>query len=1018
MNITKFTLENKTVALAITIMLILAGVQSYFRLGRLEDPAFTIKQAVVVTQYPGASAAEVEEEVTNRLEQAVQQMKQLDKVWSISRPGLSTIYVEMQDLYDKHTLPQVWDELRRKMNDIRSSLPPGCGDPLVNDDFGDVYGIFFALHGEGYTMRELYEHAKLLRRELLLCQNVAKIDIWGYNPEVIYLEMSRARISQLGISPEQIFSAIDQENLVGDGGTIEHEGDNLRLKTSGTFRSIEEIGNLLIRGGDGRNPIRLRDILTLRRGYYEPAQALLAYNGQPAIGIGISTVPDTNVVSMGEAVQKRLHELEVMTPAGMQLGEISYESETVKKAVNDFIINLAEAVAIVVFLLLIFMGRHEGVIIGVVLLLTILATFIVMDYYAVTLHRISLGALIIALGMLVDNAIVVAEGIVVKMQRGSSSDLAAVETVEETKWPLLGATFIAVLAFAAISLSKDATGEFLGSLFTVIATSLLISWVLAITITPLLCKMFITRNEAIAKDPHDNRFFRAYAALLRFCLRHRWPVLAGVFVLFLLSLFAFRFVSKEFFPASARPQFMIDCWLREGTHINRTEEVLQQIAQRLRQDKRINEVVTFTGRGALRFILTYNTEMPNSSYGQILAGVRDPEEFAEVIAASEHYLRESYPDVQFNVKRFALGPSAGAKIEARFLGPDPAVLRTLAEQAKTIMLAVQDGQGTVRFIRDDWRQPVQSFNLKIAESRARNSGVSRPQINQALTATFQGVTVGVYRENDELLPIIARPPQSQRAGLNEAHNIMVYSPVSQRAVPITQVTDSLTIDWEDQNIRRRNRQRCITAQCDPVSGVTPDDLLAVLMPKIKAIELPEGYALEWGGDYEKSRDAQTKLLRNIPLAFGLMFIITLLLFGTLRHPVIIFLGLPLAVIGVTWGLLVSGRPFGFMALLGFLSLSGMLIKNEIVLLDQVNLELKAGKEAFSAIVEASISRVRPVSMAAFTTVLGMIPLLFDVFFGPMAVTIMGGLTFATVLTLIVTPVLYAAFYRVHPPKAA
>lgn len=1018
MNITKFTLENKTVALAITIMLILAGVQSYFRLGRLEDPAFTIKQAVVVTQYPGASAAEVEEEVTNRLEQAVQQMKQLDKVWSISRPGLSTIYVEMQDLYDKHTLPQVWDELRRKMNDVRSSLPPGCGVPLVNDDFGDVYGVFFALHGEGYTMRELYEHAKLLRRELLLCQNVAKIDIWGYNPEVIYLEMSRARISQLGISPEQIFSAIDQENLVGDGGNIEYEGDNLRLKTSGTFRSIEEIGNLLIRGGDGRNPVRLRDILTLRRGYYEPAQALLSYNGRPAIGIGISTVPDTNVVIMGEAVQKRLHELEVMTPAGMQLGIISYESDTVKQEVSGFISNLAQAVAIVVFLLLIFMGRHEGVIIGVVLLLTILATFIVMDYYAVTLHRISLGALIIALGMLVDNAIVVAEGIVVKMQRGSSSDLAAVETVEETKWPLLGATIIAVLAFAAISLSKDATGEFLGSLFTVIATSLLISWVLAITITPLLCKMFITRNEAIAKDPHDNRFFRAYAALLRFCLRHRWPVMAGALAVFVVSLYCFRFVSKEFFPASSRPQFMIDCWLREGTHINRTEEVLQQIAQRLRQDKRINEVVTFTGRGALRFILTYNTEMPNSSYGQLLVGVHDPEEFAKVIAASEHYLRESYPDVQFNVKRFALGPSAGAKIEARFLGPDPAILRRLAEEAKTIMLAVQDGQGTVRFIRDDWRQPVQSFNLKIAESRARNSGISRPQINQALTATFQGVTVGVYRENDELLPIIARPPQSQRAGLNEAHNIMIYSPVSQRAVPITQVTDSLTIDWEDQNIRRRNRQRCITAQCDPVSGVTPDDLLAVLMPKIKAIELPEGYSLEWGGDYENSTRAQTKLLRNVPLAFGLMFIITLLLFGTLRHPVIIFLGLPLAVIGVTWGLLVSGRPFGFMALLGFLSLSGMLIKNEIVLLDQINLELKAGKQAFNAIVEASISRVRPVSMAAFTTVLGMIPLLFDVFFGPMAVTIMGGLTFATVLTLVVTPVLYATFYRVHPPKAA
>ncbi len=1012
MDLTKYTMNNRLVSMVIVTFLIIGGIKSYGNLGRLEDPAFTIKQSVIITRYPGASAKEVEKEVTDRLETAVQQMKQLDKVWSISRPGISVIYVEMKDIYDKSTLPQVWDELRNKIGDVQGRLPSGATTPVVQDDFGDVFGVFFALHGKGYTLKELYEYAKLLRRELLLCENVAKIDLLGYDSEAIYLEMSRAKLYQLGISAENIVAAINQQNTVTTAGNADYDGQYIRIKSTGSFADYKQIGDMLIRGTEPGNLIRIKDVAVVKKGYIEPAQSILEFNDQPAIGIGISTIPGTNVILMGDAVKKRLAELMPQTPPGMELGIISYQSQAVEEAVSGFVVNLVEAVIIVVVLLLIFMGKHEGVIIGLILLLTILVTFILMDLFSINLQRISLGALIIALGMLVDNAIVVAEGIVVKMQRGLDKEAAAVEAVTETKWPLLGATFIAVLAFAAISLSNDSTGEFLGSLFQVIALSLLISWVLAITVTPLLCTMLITKKDATEKDPHDNRFFRMYGVVLRWCINHRWSVLVSMFVLFLVSGYCFKFTSKEFFPASSRAQFLIDVWTREGGHIDQTNKALESIAKELREDKdNISDVTTMAGRGTLRFLLTYSPEMSNPAYGQLIVDVHDWNKIDDIISKLTKQLAVNYPQMQFNIKKFQLGPSTGSKIEARFLGPDVEVLRDLAEQAKAVMYRIQKEKGIVKFIHDDWRQPVQSLDVAIAESRARNAGISRPDINQTIATNFSGTTIGVFRENDELVPIIARPPQKDRGDINEIHNLQVWSPKHLTNIPIGQVIDGVRLSWEENNIRRRNRQRCITAQCDPV-GVTAADLQKIVGKEIEKIKLPDGYKLEWGGDHENSTRAQRKLMRNVPLAGILMFLITLFLFGTLRHPIIIFLGLPLAVIGVTWGLLLTGRPFGFMALLGFLSLSGMLIKNEIVLLDQINLEIASGKKKFTAIIEASISRVRPVSMAAFTTVLGMMPLFFDAFFGPMGVVIMAGLTFATVLTLIVTPVLYATLFRI------
>ena len=1012
MNITKYAIDNPIVTYTLTLLAVIGGVFSYINLGKLEDPEFTIKEAVVVTQYPGSSALEVEEEVTDKLEIAIQQLKQLDKIWSESRPGLSIIHVEVKDKFDKESLPQVWDELRRKIYDIRSDLPAGCKEPVVNDDFGDVYGVYFALTGENYTMRELYNYAKLLRKELLLCQNVAKVKINGYTTETLYIETSRTKMAQLGINPNAIFQAINDQNLVGNGGKVEYKDEYITINTTGAFDTINSINNLLIRGTNAEKLVRLGDIVNIKRDYYDPASSIMEFNGKPALGIGISTTPGTNVVIMGKSVENKLKELEDQTPLGMKLKPIYFQSQIVTESINGFVINLIEALIIVILLLFVFMGRHEGIIIGAALLITILITFIGMEYFEVTMQRVSLGALIIALGMLVDNAIVVAEGIVVKMQRGVEKRLAAEQTVSETKWPLLGATIIAIIAFSSISLSKDSTGEFLTSLFTVIALSLFISWVIAITFTPLLCIQFITKNDASNKDPHDNFFFRQYARLLRCCIHHRYIIIIAMVLLLVVSVRCFSYVDKSFFPSSTRNMFLIDLWMKEGSHIHTTNAKAHEIEEKIRKLKHVTDIAQMTGEGALRFTLTYNPETTTSSYAQLLVYTDTYENIDKISPQISKMLEHDYPDIQNNIKKLELGPSTSAKIEVRFIGPDTTILHQLADQAKKVFSDYNIKEGIAHFIRDDWRQPVKSFEIDIADVRARNAGISRPDINKSISNNYSGTPIGVFREEDELLPIIARPPLEERDNISDLADILIWSSIHGKPVPLTQVVDNISIVWKDNIIRRRNRQRCITAQCEP-TGISGIDFYNRVKKDINAIKLPVGYSKEWGGELESSQRSQRKLLMKFPLVLLIMFVILLLLFRTLRHPIIVFLGLPLSVIGVTWGLLIFDSPFSFTALLGFLSLTGMLIKNEIVLLDQINIERNLGKEPFTAIIEASISRVRPVCMAAFTTVLGMLPLVFDPFFKSLAVTIMGGLTFATVLTLIFVPVIYATFFRIR-----
>jgi len=1011
MNIAERSIQNRTVTLVLTVVAIVGGLVAFSGLARLEDPEFTIKEALVITPYAGASAAEVEEEVTDKIELAVQQLGQLKEVESKSDRGLSTVTARIKDKYDKHGLPQVWDELRRKVGDAQGGLPPGAGPSMVVDDYGDVWGVFVAIYGSEYSDAELREVAKLLRRELLLVRDVAKIEFWGDRQEVIYVEPSRERMSQLGINPAMIDELLRRKNVVTDAGKVQVGPRFIAIDPTGTVTSIEQIEGLLISSKGSDQQIYLRDVATVRRGYQEPRPKVIRYDGKAAVGFGISTVAGGNVVVMGDELGKRMEQLREQIPLGIDFGIVSLQSEAVTAAIDGFVVSLLEAVGIVIAVLLVFMGLRSGLLIGFILFLTIIATFIFMAPMQVALERISLGALIIALGMLVDNAIVVTDGMLVRIQRGQDSREAARDVVAQTSMPLLGATVVAIMAFAAIGTSQDSTGEFCRSLYQVVLISLGLSWVTAVTVTPLLGIMFLkTPAGGGGGDPYDTAFYRGYRRFLLFCLRFRWPSVAVVVGLFALSLWGFGYVDKSFFPDSTRPQFMVDVFLPQGTHIDATVAEAAEIEEYLRGLPGVRHVTTLAGAGAMRFLLTYAPEKQNSAYIQFLVDVDDYRRMGELIPEVEAKVGEAHPSALVYARRFIMGPGGGGKIQARFSGPDLNTLRGLAERAETIL----HEDGGAKAIRNDWRQRVAVIRPQLAEEQANVAGITPPDVAAVLKEGFQGATVGVYREHDELLPIVVRAPEAERSRVDSIRDLQIWSPAAERMIPIRQVVSSFSTEFEDDIIMRLNRKRTITVHADPVEGPA-SNVFTRVRGKIEALVDQPGYELEWWGEYRDSARAQAGLAQTLPFFLLAMILIVIGLFNNLRQPAIIWLCVPLALIGVTGGLLVTGQPFGFMALLGFLSLSGMLIKNAIVLIDEINALQAEGVGIADAIVGSAVSRLRPVAMAASTTALGMIPLLVDAFFVAMAVTIIAGLMFATVLTMVFVPVLYAILYRVPTP---
>ncbi len=1008
MNIAEYSVTKKVTTWLLIILMLGGGAIALQSISRLEDPEFTIKDAKVYTLYPGATPQEVEREVTYHIENAVQQLQQLKRVESISQNGFSEVTVKIKDKYKKSDFPNIWDELRRKITDAQSLLPPGAKTSVVFDDYGDVFGLFYALTGDDYTYRELKDYADILKEQLLLVPGVRKITIDGVQKEVAYLEVSRATMAKLGISNLQFHRVLKSQNLVSDSGNVRVGDEYIRINPTGQLHSVHEIGELLI-SGNNDTLVRIKDIATVRRGYEEVPTKYNFYNGTPALTLGISILPGENVVAVGERLDSRLAELQSVTPIGMQLNAIYDQPAIVDKSVRGFIINVVLALLIVIVVLLFFMGLRTGLIIGAILLITVSATVWFMNFYAIDLQRISLGALIIALGMLVDNAIVVAEGMLVRIKRGEDGIKAAREVVGSTMWPLLGGTLVGIVAFAAIGLSEDATGEFANSLFWVILISLLLSWFTAVTMTPLLCVQFLKADKPGEEqtDPYAGFLFVKYRNFLSTAIQFRWFTISIVMAMFVSALFGFGYVKQSFFPDSNTPMFFFDLWNVEGDDIRKTRDDILKIDNYLHSLDGVASTASFVGGGATRFTLVYSPESPTSAYGQIIINTDSKEDIPRISKLLLDYSASNFPNSEPKIKALRIGPGRDAKIEVRLSGPDPVVLRNLSQQVQEIMAA--DG-GAIN-VRDDWRQPVKVIRPIYNEKAARQLGITREDVSRAMLTAFDGQQVGLFKDGIRLLPIIMLPPEVERRDVSSIRDITVYSPLLRNSVPVGQVVSDFKVEWADAKIRKRNRIYTITPSCDPGQELATI-LLGRLMPQIDALSLPPGYSLEWGGEYEDSRDANNAINSSLPSGFLIMIIIVILLFGKIRQPLIIWLTVPLAIIGITAGLLSMNVAFGFMGLLGALSLVGLLIKNAIVLIDEIDMQIESGKQSYTAILDSSVSRMRPVMMAASTTILGMAPLLSDVFFLDMAVVIMFGLGFASVLTLIVVPVLYAIFFNI------
>ena len=1008
MNIAEICFEKKTVTLSLAAAVLVAGCISYFRLGRLEDPEFTIRNAQVITMYPGATAEEVAERVTDPVETAVQKLGKVKHVTSTSYPGRSIVSVEIVDRYTAKELPQIWDELRRKVGDMAAKLPEGCSPPLVYDDYGDVYGVFYAIYGDGYSHAELKAHAKRLRKELLLCQDVAKIDFLGDRTETLWFEIPRGKIAALGITPEQVAEAIRGQNLPAEAGTLRVGEKSVVIRPGGRIRSVEDFGEVRL-----KPDLLLKDVVEIRRGYDDPPSVIVRRNGRPCIGLGISTAAGGNVVTMGKAVEERMRELMAETPVGIEVDVISHQATSVETAVGGFVENLVESVVLVIAVLLFTMGMRSGLLIGGVLILTVMATVMVMDFMGIMFERISLGAFIIALGMLVDNAIVITEAVLVAAQKGESKRAAAIAVVRQTQWSLLGGTAIAVLSFAPIGASQDASGEYCRSLFLVILISLMLSWVLAITVTPLLAERFLTAKPVSesAGDPYGGRFFRCYRRLIEWCIDNRGFTLFALGCMLVASVIGFGRVKQNFFPDSTRPQFMVHVWLAEGSRIEATDAAAEAVAGFAARQEGVTGVSTVVGAGALRFLLTYSPEEQNSAYALVLVDVEDDGLIAGLMEKIEAAAPALASDAMVSCQRFVLGPGDPQKIQMRILGPEPKVLRELGERA----LAVLRADGRLKEVQSDWRNRAETLWPVFSDQRTRKLGLTRNEVARALALATDGIPIGSYLEGDETLPIMLRAAAAERSQPTDVLSAWGWSQRLGISFPVMQLVDGIEHRSEEVRLKRRDRTPCLTVKCNPQEGETAAAAFARVRPALEELSrgFPAGYHVEWGGEYENSQEANRTLAPTFAPILAAMVLTVLMLFNSLKKTLVIFMTLPLILVGVVAGLIGFDQPFGFMALLGFLSLVGMQVKNAIVLMDEIAANLDRGMTEYAAIVDAGVSRLRPVVNASLTTVLGMLPLVADAFYSAMAVTIMVGLAFATVLTMVVIPVNYALVYRVR-----
>ncbi len=1023
MNLAGYALKNKQVIYYFLILTVLGGIFSFEHLGKREDSPFVIKQIIFMTYYPGATAQQVSEQVTEIIEREIQSHPLVDFIKSESRPGFSYIKVDMFQWVPKERFQQIWDEMRRKVMNVQSKLPKEASTIIVNDDFGDVYGIYYAVTAdEGFTLGELEDYAQFIKQQLATAEDVAKVKLFGVHDRVVNVYISDEKLANSGVTPLDIRTALASQNQLIHTGAIQSGSFDVRIDALGTFQSIKEVSDLIITGKDGKQ-IRLGDLATIKKDYKDPPGTVMRMNGLPAIGIGFSTREGGNSVVAGKSVREKWAQIAHLLPIGIEMNKIYSEDEVALEANDTFITNLIESLIIVIVLILLAMGARAGLLIGTSLLFSILGTLLVMLPLGIDLHRTSLAAIIIAMGMLVDNAIVVTDNAQMKIARGMRRRLALEEGASKPQWGLLAATIIATLSFLPLYLAPSNTAEIIKPLFAVLAIALMLSWLFALIQTTVFGDFILKEakpaGDTPPKDPYDTPFYHKLTGFIESIISKKYLTVIIVFGVFFVSMFLFKYVKQDFFPAINKPMFKVDYFLPDGTDIKYVQKDIEKMEKYLMEREEVKNVSITLGASPLRYYLASVSWSPRPNFANLLIETTDYVSADSLMGIFRDYVLENFPDALAIFYKFKVAPSPDATIEAKFDGPDPLVLRELAEKAKAIMR-----QDTLAInIRDGWGVKTPKLEPVYSQNKGRIAKVTRTDMARAMQRISDGETIGKFRQGDWVMPILLKAQNRNDYDYGSIGSLPILNAYGD-IIPLDQLTDSIPIKFENYYITKFNRQLSIAAQCDPVPGIGNTELEARLMPKIDAIPLPPGYRLWWDGIYYTQQVTNKAINSKLPIAVLIILTILMLQYRNWKTVTMIGLMVPLVMIGITFAFLASGLFFGFFAVLGILGLVGMVIKNAIVLLDQADMEMKEnGLSQYQAIVTATRSRAIPVSMAAGTTILGMAPLLPDPMFGGMAVAIMGGLFAATLLTIIVLPAFYAVFFNLKketvtnpPPK--
>jgi multidrug efflux pump subunit AcrB len=1015
-NLSAWAVAHPALVLFFIIVFSLAGLMSYLNLGRAEDPSFAIKTMVVTAAWPGATAEEMQDQVADKLEKRLQELELFDYVKTYTRPGVTVIQVQLKDAARAKAVDDAWYEVRKKLNDSRSTLPQGVQGPFFNDEYGDVYSAVYMLSGSDVSLAKLKDYAEIVRQRLLRTPGVSKVDIVGVREQRIFIEFSHRKLATLGITPQAIFDSVARQNVVTAAGTVETSADRIDVRVTGAFKGEAAIAEVPIEAGG--TTFRLGDIATVKRGYEDPPSSIVRHNGAESVGVVVAMTKGANVLELGKQLKDAIADAKAQVPTGVEIDQITDQPQVVEESVSEFLRSFVEALGIVLVVSFISLGWRSGLVVATSVPLVLAVVLLVMSVAGLNLDRITLGSLIIALGLLVDDAIIAVEMMVVKMEQGWGRMRAAAFAWDSTAFPMLTGTLVTAAGFLPVGLAQSTAGEYAGNIFWIVGLALVVSWFVAVIFTPYIGVKLLPdfSKYAASHDPHaiyDTRLYRALRSAVGWSVRHRWIVIALTLGAFVAAIGAFTQVQQQFFPTSSRPELFIEIRMPEGTSIGVTEAAAKKAEALIKGDPDLDYYTTYIGEGSPRFFLALNPVLPNENFALIVMMTKGAEARERLKTRLEGLVADNViPEARLRIDRLNFGPPVGFPVQFRVLGPDSDSVRSVADKVRVAMRA----NPNTRDVQFDWNEQKKSIRLEVDQDRARSLGLTPQDIAQTLSTLLSGYTVTEYKEGIELVPVVARAVPEERLGLGAFEDLTIPTR-SGVAVPVTQVA-RVHYEFEEPILWRRNRDVVMTVRSDIAPGMQAPDVTAQIQPAIDEIAatLPPGMRIEVGGAVEESAKANVALFKIFPLMFLVMLTLLMVQLQSFSTLFLVFSTAPLGIIGASFSLLAFNAPFGFVALLGLIALAGMIMRNTVILVDQIDADVASGLTRWDAIIESTVRRSRPLVLTALAAILAMIPLSRSVFWGPMAITMMGGLLVATILTLLFLPALYAAWFRVRKPK--